>query len=65
MSGPLAGKVALVTEASGGIGRAAAVALGAAGADVALNYLTMPDGATPRPGRSRNSGARRCSAAWT
>ena len=36
MSKPLNGKVALVTGASSGIGWATAVALGAAGADVAI-----------------------------
>lgn len=37
MTGPLADKVALVTGASGGIGRASAVALGAAGATVVVS----------------------------
>lgn len=41
----LAGKVALVTGSSAGIGRAAALALAREGADIALNYLTYPDAA--------------------
>lgn len=39
----LSNKVALVAGASSGIGRATAWALAREGADVALNYLTMPE----------------------
>jgi glucose 1-dehydrogenase len=41
----LTGKVALISGASSGIGRATALAIAKAGGDVALNYLTMPEAA--------------------
>ena len=41
----LKGKRALVTGANSGIGEAIALALGAAGADIAINYRSRPDDA--------------------
>lgn len=54
----LAGKVALVTGASGGIGRAAALALAREGADVAINYLTLPESAEALAAEVRALGRR-------
>jgi glucose 1-dehydrogenase len=54
----LLGKVALVTGASAGIGRASALALAQAGADVAVNFLTLPEAAEELAGQIRQLGRR-------
>jgi glucose 1-dehydrogenase len=54
----LAGKVALVMGASAGIGRATVLALACEGADVALNYLTWPDGGESAAEQIRERGRR-------
>src|ERR1700687_1133301 len=55
----LQGKVALVTGSSRGIGRAIAVALAEAGADIALNFLTRAAEADAAAQHIRSLG-RRC-----
>jgi glucose 1-dehydrogenase len=54
----LLGQKALVTGASSGIGRAIAIALGEAGADVVINYVAGDDKAQALAGEIRAMGAR-------
>jgi len=57
-SRPLAGQKALVTGANSGIGLAVAVALGEAGADVVVNYVSREDSAAEVADQIARSGGR-------
>lgn len=54
----LKGQAALVTGASSGIGEAVAIALGAAGADVVVNYVSSPESAEAVAEKIRAGGSR-------
>jgi len=54
----LDGEIALVTGGSRGIGRACAIALGAAGAEVIVNYVSSPDKAEEVCGVIRAAGGK-------
>jgi dehydrogenase/reductase SDR family protein 1 len=54
---PLAGRVAIVTGGSRGIGRGCAIELGAAGATVYLTGRTLHDGEAPLPGSIESTAA--------
>src|SRR6266446_6383944 len=56
-SRPLRQQKALVTGANSGIGEACALALGAAGADVVVNYVSHPEEAERVVGLIRHSGS--------
>lgn len=56
MQQPLKGQAALVTGAASGIGAGVARALGAAGASVAVNYVTNPDRAEAVAAEIRENG---------
>jgi len=54
----LKGQAALVTGANSGIGEAVAIALGAAGADVVVNYVSSPESAEAVADKIRAGGSR-------
>src|SRR5438105_18873 len=54
----LQGQKALVTGANSGIGEAVAIALGQAGADVAVNYVTAPERAEQVAATIRQAGVK-------
>ena len=56
----LSGQKALVTGANSGIGRAVALALGQAGADVVVNYVSGDDAAEQVAGEIRKCGSKAC-----
>lgn len=58
ISAVLKGQPALVTGANSGIGRAVALSLARAGADVVVNYVTDPDAAEQVAGEIRDLGRR-------
>src|SRR5438105_13170817 len=58
LSRSLVGQRAIVTGANSGIGRAVAVALGHAGADVVVNYVSRPEEAAKVVADIEASGAR-------
>jgi enoyl-[acyl-carrier protein] reductase III len=60
MPGPLAGKIALVTGAARGIGRAIAMKLATSGCDVAINYYNSAEEAEALCGEIRALGRRAC-----
>jgi glucose 1-dehydrogenase len=54
----LAGKVALVTGSSGGIGQAIAIRLAQEGADIVIDYRSHPDGAAETKSKVEATGRR-------